>query len=150
MRKLFSGPPGGAGPWAEMVVSEHGSFGKCAEPAGSLSAGLFLGCSAAAFWDAADAAVHARLGGGWESAGFSPEGASARSGLLTPQCFHGTALLIDGGLGWSTAQAHGARFQSGLNMSGEIHWSWEICPALLPILPLIPQPLQDCLERLVL
>ena len=73
MRKLFSGPPGGAGLWAEMVASERGCFGKRAEPPRSRSAGLFIGCSAADFWDAAGAAVHACLGGGWESAGFELE-----------------------------------------------------------------------------
>ena len=40
--------------------------------------------------------------------------------------------------------------QSGLHVNGETHGSGGVCPVPLPILPLIPQPAQDCLERLVL
>ena len=74
MRKpLFSGPLGAAWLWAAMVASERGWFGERAEPPRSQSAGLLIGCSAADFWDAAGAAVHACLGGSWESACFELE-----------------------------------------------------------------------------
>ena len=94
MRKLFSGPSCGTGPRAGVGASENRCFGGCARPAGSLSAGLFLDCSAAGFWDGSGAAARARLEGGRESAGFSRElisqmllgtsGQTSRAGLLTP------------------------------------------------------------------